>query len=181
MLNNAGRTFIGSLSIAKNKGFDPLIVLAHAWHESAGFTRIIGQNNYWGIKTPADHTKWPGLQVERFTHEFEPVRTGETADQALARLIRKYGIVNIRVEKQVGKDWYVGLPQRFRDWSTAAEAIDWYCDFIQRVYPLAYSSRTIAADYFTGLVCGKLKYATDPKYAAATTKLYAQLADSKIL
>jgi hypothetical protein len=74
MLNDKAKNFCKYLGIAKARGFDPLVVLTHAWHESAGFTRIIGVSNVWGIKAPSDVMRWNGLVVERWTHEDERVR-----------------------------------------------------------------------------------------------------------
>lgn len=57
-------------------GFDPMIVYTHAWHESGGFKRIIGNYNFWGIKCPR---KWTGKKVLVNTHEYiKGVRTPTT-------------------------------------------------------------------------------------------------------
>lgn len=50
-------------------GFDSLTVLAHACHETGNLERVIGENNYWGIKTP-QYSKWTGLVAKAITHEY---------------------------------------------------------------------------------------------------------------
>jgi len=65
-MNDKAEKFKEALQIVKDNGFDPLAVLTHAWHESAGFTRVIGNHNYWGIKTPKN---WQGLVKCVLTHE----------------------------------------------------------------------------------------------------------------
>ena len=189
MLNTAARNFISALKVAKDKGFDPLIVLAHAWHESGAFEHIIGLNNYWGVKTPDNPMNWNGKSVEVWTHEYEPVqdvmaadgKRPETQDEALLRIIRKYGRTNARIDRQIKNNWFVALPQAFRDWDTNQDAILWYCDFIARVYPAAFSGRQDAAAYFGGLVSGRLKYATDPSYVSQCMATYENLKKSIVV
>lgn len=49
-----------------NRGFNPLFVFIHIYHETGGFKRIIGKYNYWGIKeTNPEKTN---LQIK--THEY---------------------------------------------------------------------------------------------------------------
>jgi len=182
MLNDKAKNFCKYLGIAKARGFDPLVVLTHAWHESAGFTRVIGVSNVWGIKAPANIMRWSGLVVERWTHEDERVRENETPDQALARCIGKYGTTNLRVEQMINinnkKYWHIGIAQKFRDWAGFHEAIPWYCDFIARVYPDAFEHRG-SNIFFPGLISGEYKYATDPAYIPKLMAMYKSLAQNK--
>jgi flagellum-specific peptidoglycan hydrolase FlgJ len=176
MLNNVARNFIAALNVVKDKGFAPLIVFAHAWHESGGFEKVIGKNNYWGIKTPDNPSKWSGLVAETYTHEFEAVQGDETADQALPRIIRKYGVNNVRIQERRGNNWYCLMPLSFRDWDSVNAALEWYCSLIERLYPEAFANRTAPDKFFAGLVAGKNKYATDPNYVKQLTALYDNLA-----
>lgn len=55
------------LPVSYVQGFDNLIVLAHAYHESGGFIKIIGNWNVFGIKKPSS---WKGKIVDVTTHEY---------------------------------------------------------------------------------------------------------------
>lgn len=61
------KPFIDALKIAAEQGFSKLGVLTHAWHESGAFRRVIGNNNFWGIKRPK---KWQGKVMLVDTHEY---------------------------------------------------------------------------------------------------------------
>lgn len=162
---------------AEKTGFDWLILLTHAFHESGGFEKIIGNNNFWGLKTPS-RSKWPGKSVKVYTTEYEPVNIGESYEQALIRISKKSGCYSITIEpvKINNKDfWKVSLPQTFRDWLTTEDAVAFYNVFIRNNYPSAYNSRSDYMNYFKNLVNGKLKYATDPSYAAKCEDLYQRL------
>src|SRR3989339_1844622 len=172
-LNDKAKDFLKCLPVSREYGFADLSVLTHAWHESGGFVKIIGLNNYWGIKKPSQSV-WHGLVSEVSTHEYEPMLGQETNAQALMRIIKKYGVNNATIIAD-GKHWKVFLPQKFRDWPTCEQALLWYCDFIKRLYPLAFGNRMNPVKYFSGLVEGKLKYATDPRYVKKLTELYEYL------
>ena len=49
-----------------NKGFNPLYVFVHIYHETGGFKHIIGKHNYWGIKARKSTTN----KVKVKTHEY---------------------------------------------------------------------------------------------------------------
>jgi flagellar protein FlgJ len=48
------------------RGWDPLIIYIHAYHETGGFESVIGGHNYWGIKVPKS---WTGKVLSRPTWE----------------------------------------------------------------------------------------------------------------
>lgn len=176
IINEKAREFICNLNYTRGLGYSDVAVLTHAWHESAGFTKIIGEWNCWGIKTPSKST-WNGMIVEAATHEYEQIVPSETEDQALVRIIKKYGTINAAIARRDGR-WYVSLPQQFRDWPTCEQAMVWYCDFIARLYRPAYNARKNPEEYFKGLVAGPRKYATDPNYVKALTALSREIAEN---
>ncbi|MDR2426807.1 MAG: glucosaminidase domain-containing protein [Endomicrobium sp.] len=163
-------------SISETTGFDWLILLTHAYHESGGFDRVIGLNNFWGIKTPTK-SNWTGLSKTVLTTEYEQVIEGESLNAAVERTQKKYGRLVEKVDRSLTyKDkWKISIKQNFRDWETSEEAVKWYVDFIKNNYPEAFSFRTDYQNYFKRLVDGKLKYATDPIYAKKCEDLYIAL------
>jgi hypothetical protein len=179
-MNAIAQNFIKNLSISKALGFDSLAVYTHASHECADFNKVIGQNNYWGIKVPQSRP-WSGLIKTVWTTEYEPSLPNETSDQALIRLSKMYGSSQCEIQTQIknsfGKQlWKLLLPLQFIDFGVTADAISWYCtDLIQRLYPNAYNNRSNAPSYFQGLVNGKFVYATDPNYVAALLARYKTL------
>jgi flagellum-specific peptidoglycan hydrolase FlgJ len=161
--------------IAETTGYDPLILTTHAFHESGGFEKIIGRNNFWGLKVPT-RSEWTGLAATIMTHEYENIVDGESYAQALARIKKKYGAPVAKIEKSITYNkWKVFLPQKFRDWQTTSEAVKFYINFIKQNYPAAFEARADYQNYFKRLVEGKLKYATDPAYARKNEDLYIML------
>lgn len=162
-------------NISETNGYDPLIILTHAYYETAGFTKVIGQNNYFGLKTPLK-TKWAGLIIVKTTSEQEKIINNETAQQALTRLKNKYCTAIEGINKSTnGKAWIITLKQTFRDWNKLDEAIKYYCDFIKTNYCKAYLNRKDYIIYFKSLVDGKIKYGTDMSYANECINLYRSL------
>jgi flagellum-specific peptidoglycan hydrolase FlgJ len=162
--------------IAAEQGFDELILLTHAYHESGGFEKVIGANNFWGLKVPVK-SSWDGLTAKVWTHEYESIIDDETQESAAARIAKKYACANAQVEKSKAylNKWLVKLPQTFRDWQTPYEAIRAYIVFIYMNYFTAYEAKADYQNYFKRLVDGKLKYATDPDYAKKCENLYVEL------
>src|SRR3990167_7188587 len=64
---NRSLAFLKALSLVKQAEISPWAVFTQACHETGFFKRIIGINNYWGIKKPS---KWDGLTVNVATHEY---------------------------------------------------------------------------------------------------------------
>lgn len=151
-VNAKARLFIQCLPASREYGFNDLCVLTHAWHESGGFQRVIGDFNFWGIKVP-QRTPWNGKTVPVFTTEYEAMVPGEDPDQAMIRAEKKYGC-SIHSIARYGIKWRLKLMQQFIDFPTCEQAILWYCDFIQRLYPLAFKNQQDLSKYFYGL-CGQ--------------------------
>lgn len=154
-------------------GFDSLTVLAHACYETANLEKVIGDNNYWGMKTPK-RSKWTGPIAEVLTSEYFRKKENETEQEAKTRgaLIFAKRIVSI---EDCGKNWKIKVALTFRDWKTPEESIEWYCRFIQNNYKEAYINRTNPYHYFPALVNYETKYATDPNYATEAIARYQWL------
>lgn len=164
---------------ASTSGFDWLILLTHAYHESGGFEKVIGENNYWGLKTPTK-SEWTGKAVTLYTHEYDPVLESETEEEAIKRLSKKYNksIAKISKTKINKKDfWKISLPQTFRDWEKTEDALKFYERFIAATYPEAFKARSNYNRFFKELVNkeNKYQYATDPSYSSKLENLYIQL------
>jgi len=136
--------FISCLPVSREWGFNDWCIVTHAWHESAGFQKVIGKYNFWGIKKPQ---KWVGETIPINTHEY------------------------IKGKKVAVVDYFI-------DFATCEQALLWYCGLIDRLYPESFFNRQLPELFFKGLVNGKYKYATDPKYADKLEKLYIQLKDN---
>lgn len=169
--------FISVMPLIKSRGFDPYAVITHAWHETGGFAHIIGNNNFFGITKPKD---WSGLVLNVPTHEFVKYIVQDPNDPNLNQKAIEYAkkqFPNIKTfDVQPGKPgilWVkVTTTRQFVDWSTPEEAVIWYCDKIQRMYPQSYSWRNIPDKYFLWLVSGKYQWATDPKYVDKLNGVY---------
>lgn len=161
--------FISASGVWRDLGFDDLNVLTHAWHETGGFAKVIGMNNYWGLKVPTKRS-WTGIAVVVPTTEFNKKAPGETPEQAVARLSKVYGVA-VRVSEASSFHWKVSLPQTFRDWARPDDALSTYCEFVRLNYPAAYDARADKGiAYFAGFV-KTLKWATDPNYVRSLTRL----------
>lgn len=158
--------------ICQAAGFETLAVTAHAYHETGGFAKVIGKNNYFGIKTPSQSV-WTGLVAEVRTSEDIVQIAGEREDHARLRALNIFRrrIDRIAPKTVDGKHyWHVTLLQTFRDWQSPEEAIKWYCnEFIRKIYPEAYNYRSVGFQYFPALIP---KYATDPAYARKCIEVY---------
>jgi len=168
---------MASAPLLKIRGFDPYIVLAHAWHETGGFDRVIGNNNFFGITRP---NAWTGLVLDIDTHEFVKYVYTDSKDPDLKNKAIAYAkkqFPNItKFEVESGKPgilWVkVTTTRLFVDWETTDEAVIWYCDKIQRMYPQSYSFRNVPDKYFFWLANGKYQWATDPQYVSSLTGVY---------
>lgn len=63
----------------------------------------------------------------------------------------------------------------FADWKTVKDALMFYDDLVQRLYPQAYDARLDCLTFFRELVNHKLKWATDPAYPEKLSRVYASL------
>ncbi|MEM2986955.1 MAG: glucosaminidase domain-containing protein [Nitrososphaerota archaeon] len=72
----------------------------------------------------------------------------------------------------------VKVTDKFIDFYNIQEALLWYDSFIRRIYKISYANRNNYVNFFSGLVSGPYKYATDPNYAKKLTELYVTLKNS---
>lgn len=161
MIKSRILTFIDGLQTLRKTGFNDYCIFTHAFHESGRFIKVIGNHNYWGIKVPR---QWTGVVHTVTTHEYTKKIEGENQEQALQRIWELYGRYDVKIKRQDDIFWVTTLNQRFIDFKTLPDALEWYCDFIKRLYPNAYSNRHNPIEYFNGLINGSLQYATDPRY-----------------
>jgi len=175
-INNKAREFINELSFSDNEGFNRWSVFIHAFHESDGFKSIIGRFNYWGIKVPKN---WNGLVLDLPTFEYEKIILDETKEKAKKRIEKKYGR-NVEIGN-INNYWKIILYQQFIDFKSCDNAINWYCNLIKRLYEYSYDHRGQPIEYFKGLITGKYKYATDPRYSQKLINLYNDLKIEKKL
>jgi len=158
----AEQRFIAGLKSANLKeGWDRKIIYVHAYHETGRFKRVVGLNNYWGLKPPKN---WTGKVVEVITTEFVK---GNTIPPEFKNKVLSY--------EQAGKYLKLKIRDYFIDFDNAKDSIEYYENFIQRVYPQAFAVRNDYKAYYNALVSGKLKYATDPKYPEKLIRLYETL------
>jgi hypothetical protein len=174
ILNDDAKRFIQCLPVLIGQEFNPWGPFTHSWDESAGFSRVIGKNNFWGIKKPSKSV-WNGIVIEKDTHEYMPANLGERDDQALLRAIKRFGVQNAEIEDLINGKWYVRLPQQFIDWPTCEAAMLWYSDLIHRLYPDSWSNRQVPNQFFSGLMSGEYQYCTNPKYVEELEALYSVL------
>jgi hypothetical protein len=171
--------FIKSAGILKSRGFDFYAVLTHAWNESGGFEHIIGNNNFFGITMP---NNWGGKILHIPTHEFVKYVIPDPNDKdlnakAIAYAKRQFpGAHDFEVQPvNPSKPGYcyvrLSTTREFIDWDSTEEALIFYCDKIQRMYPQSYSWRNVPDKYFFWLTGGKYQWATNPKYAGELTSL----------
>jgi flagellum-specific peptidoglycan hydrolase FlgJ len=164
--------------VVQKLGFSGFAVFVQAAHETADFTRICGEFNFWGLKVP-HKIPWSGKIIELWTHEYTRVLPGETQDKALVRLIKLWGVNNIKIERQeMNKgvlSWYFGIPQEFIDFPDASQALAYYASHVQRNFSSAYANRTDPMKFYEGLMNGKLQWATDPGYVKSLKAKHAEL------
>jgi len=177
-------------SVAVPKGYHPASILIHSEHESGRFEKIIGWNNFWGIKVPKKR-EWKGIVVPVITHEvftnnfhFVKFLNKKLPDIIEVRYNERVEMVpNIDKpeEKRARKvrTWTVKLTDSFCDWPREKAALEWYMDLIERLYPNAYDNRNNPPEFFKGLVNGTRKWATDPNYADKLIALYESVKDKE--
>ena len=156
-------------SIAVPLGFHPASIMVQAELESGRFKKIIGLNNYWGIKVPKS-IPWTGTTARVITSETftDPAEFVKFVNKHIADILSiGYN------EKQ--KLWWVKLWDVFCDWPFEPAAVEYYTALVKRLYPVAYALRHDPPRYFTALVSGKRKWATDIVYAQSLIDLWNQL------
>lgn len=120
--------FVEALKIVVADKFDPLLVYAHAHLETAGFTKLIGNFNYAGMKPPAklrppNTPGWNGVIIKRPTHEW-----------IKGKLVPVYDY--------------------FCDFSNAENFMIFYKFQVKRVYPPAYENRNSLQAYIYWIAKG---------------------------
>jgi len=104
-----------------DNGFDPYAVLAHAWLESGGFRRVVGKYNYWRIKPDKD---WHGKIVIAKDSRF------------------------VKTPHGIKRKFY---KNKFVDFESASQALQWYFNYIKDHYVLAFVNRRNPYMYFEHL------------------------------
>lgn len=141
------------------RGFNLVGPTVQADVETSRFRRIVGWNNYWGIKSSKS---WTGKEVQLLTTEFyrDP--------EAFARLVNNEAQRIERCTWDSGrKRWTVKIYADFRDWLRDREAMKWYAGLLQRGYPIAWANRSNKnpIPFFKGLMKGKWgPWATNEEY-----------------
>ena len=73
----------------------------------------------------------------------------------------------------------IQLPQAFADWDTLEEMMIFYVALIKRFYPSSWEHRDNPILYFSGLVSGSYRYATDLQYERKLEELYRKISGSE--
>lgn len=152
--------------------FDPLIFVAWAAHETRKFEKVIGLNNFFGMKVPKD----PG---RRALIDAEPVRVptaeiiGYDRPNQLASLLNRNAGNIIKVIWQAKrKRWVVKLYALFADWSRELKALEYIRQYLTDLFPDALDEHHDPYGFACALVDGPRKYATDPEYKHSFMAMY---------
>ena len=154
--------FIAGLQMAlAPKGYNIRGPLAQADHETGRFRKVIGWNNFWGIKVPR-RTPWTGKVVTLPTTEI--LKASDMA--GICRFL------NSLEEGYFIKSYYQAIKGRvvfrvkadFCDWRRERFALEYYDSLIRRLYPGAHAVRDKPTAFVRALVSGRRKWATDPDY-----------------
>jgi mannosyl-glycoprotein endo-beta-N-acetylglucosaminidase len=179
--------FTKATSYLGTLGWDRLIVVTHAWHETGMFKHVIGDNNFFGITLPQG---WTGKVCDVMTHEvyIYKLKEGETKDSVQAKAIEAAkaawpsAVEALVIPSPDGQIWVrVKTSRKFADWSSSADALTFYANKIKSMYPQSFSFRNIPEKYFFWLVNGKYQYATDPQYIQACLNVYKEVQGSDLV
>ena len=157
-----GQLYTAILQECVPAGYDPLIPLAQAALECSHFRKVIGLNNYWGIKVPK-RTKWTGKVLRRWTSEqFEKLHDAQ-------EYAKRHDDATVTFKDGI---YIVRLPDDFCDWERERLALGYWMGLIERVYPQCLPYKQMPEDFYYGLISGKSKYATDLIYNIKCMKVY---------
>ena len=162
--------------VANKFGYDPLILMAHALHESRRRRNDISglakkYNNFFGIKC---HKNYKSC-IYLITHEYRFSK--EYPDTSYFRNAKLIG------KTKNGQYEFVGEAP-FKRYDSVEQGLEDYIKLIKKYYPEAYRNRTNPEQYFEGLFHGKKysngkyrKYSTTRKsvYVKSCMKLYNKL------
>lgn len=140
--------------------WNPIGPLVQADVETAGFRKIVGWNNFWGIKAPS---KWTGKTVRLLTTEYAKDM------KSLIRLVNQYGDSIERATWDQKKELAtLKVLADFADWWREDAAVEWYGSLIKRRYQDSHVHRQDPnpIKFFEGLVSGDWKWATNPLYVS---------------
>lgn len=137
--------FVKSLRIAMNDGFNPIMVYAQCYHETANFRKLVGEFNYAGIKIPKKAI--PPVAIKPIV-----ILTHEVIN----------GINTL-------------LKDTFADFNSADDFMLFYIWQIKRLYKDSYENRNNPKVFFHFLTCGQNKWATDTTYSKKLEHTYINL------
>jgi flagellum-specific peptidoglycan hydrolase FlgJ len=164
-----GIMLVGALALLRPRA-NTFLYISQAILESGWFSRVVGENNYWGIKT---YKGWTGRVVLVPTHE--AFKEKKDAD-AFGELHSEYDDPPFW-SKRVGA-WLVKCDARFRDWDSALSAGQWYFGLLQRRYLGAYKA-TEPEGFVDGLYNGDggRRWSTSPIefYKDSIVKIYRRI------
>lgn len=158
--------------------FDPLILIAWAVHETGWFKKVIGHNNFFGMKMPKSEKRRamidrppalvPTAEIIRYD---QPDRLTSLLNANLGNIIKIYW-------QPAKKRWVIKLYAQFADWSREGKALKYIRQYLQDLFPIAWANRKHARRFVSGLVDGRRKFATDPDYKRKWLAVYKQVKDA---
>lgn len=175
--------FVGAVQqVLVPKGWDPLIPVTQATLESGWFDRVIGWNNFFGMKYPRSEKRRAMIDrpiVRVPTHEYISKAVADRKPAHLAAFVRQNIGELIDVRYEADKQRYrFHLYARFADWSRETKACLYWDSYMERMMPNAFACKQDPLGFVRGLFSGLYKYATcDPvkEYEEPFMKIYRQL------
>lgn len=166
------------------KGWDPLIPITHATYESGWFSKVIGWNNFFGMKYPRSKKRRAMIDREPVrvpTHEFIKLELVKRKPAFFAAFLRQNigELIDIRYEAHRER-YNIHLYARFADWSRETKAVEYWEAYMKDMMPGAYEKRQDPVGFVRGLFSGRYKYATcdADEYEDTFTKIYRQLEEA---
>lgn len=152
--------------------FDPLILVAWAAHETGRFEKVIGHNNFFGIKMPKSLKRRAMIDREPAKIPTTEIIRYDRPDQ-MAGLLNTYKGNIIKVYWQPAKQrWVIKLYAEFADWSREQKTLLYVRQYLQDLFPVAWENKQHPEKFVGGLVDGRRKYATDPDYKRTWLAMY---------
>ncbi len=156
--------------------FEPEILVAWAAHETAQFEKVIGWNNFLGMKMPKNAER--RAMIDR-----PAVRVPTTEIIGYDRPDQMAGLINRVKKTDLGKiywqpkkqRWVIKLHDYFADWSREDKAMTYLRRYLEDLFPAALEAKTEPFKFVSALVDGPRKYATDPDYKDSWMGMYLQV------